>query len=136
VGEPAPGFTVNTLDGSALSLSELRGQVTVVNFWSPECAPCEEEIPDLQAVWEEYRSQGVVFLGISFPELEAGVEDMIADLGVTYPNALDLVAPAQYRITGIPETFVIDPQGRVAYVHIGPVTAQRLRAELDTLLAK
>jgi cytochrome c biogenesis protein CcmG/thiol:disulfide interchange protein DsbE len=136
VGEPAPGFTVNTLDGSSLSLSELRGQVTVVNFWSPECAPCEEEIPDLQAVWEEYRSKGVVFLGISFPELEAGVEDMIASLGVTYPNALDLVAPAQYRITGIPETFVIDPQGRVAYVHIGPVTAQRLRAELDTLLAE
>jgi cytochrome c biogenesis protein CcmG/thiol:disulfide interchange protein DsbE len=93
-------------------------------------------MPDLQAVWKEYRSRGVTFLGISFPELEAAVQDMIVDLGVTYPNALDPVAPAQYGITGIPETFVIDPQGTVAYVHIGPVTAERLRAELDTLLAE
>jgi peroxiredoxin len=136
VGEPAPGFSVMTLDGSRLSLSDLRGQVTVINFWSPECAPCEEEIPDLQAVWEEYRSKGVAFLGISFPELEAAVQDMINDLGVTYPNALDLVAPAAYQITGIPETFVIGPQGRVAYVQIGPVTAERLREELDLLLAE
>jgi cytochrome c biogenesis protein CcmG/thiol:disulfide interchange protein DsbE len=127
---------VNTLDGSSLSLSELRGQVTVLNFWSPECVPCEEEIPDLQAVWEEYRSRGVAFLGVSFPELEAAVQDMITDLGVTYPNALDLVAPVEYKITGIPETFVIGPQGRVAYVHIGPVTAERLRQELDALLAE
>jgi cytochrome c biogenesis protein CcmG/thiol:disulfide interchange protein DsbE len=127
---------VNTLDGSSLSLSELRGQVTVLNFWSPECVPCEEEIPDLQTVWEEYRSRGVAFLGVSFPELEAAVQDMITDLGVTYPNALDLVAPVEYKITGIPETFVIGPQGRVAYVHIGPVTAERLRQELDALLAE
>jgi cytochrome c-type biogenesis protein CcmF len=136
VGEPAPQFSVNTLDGSSLSLSELRGQVTVLNFWSPECVPCEEEIPDLQTVWEEYRSRGVAFLGVSFPELEAAVQGMITDLGVTYPNALDLVAPVEYKITGIPETFVIGPQGRVAYVHIGPVTAERLRQELDALLAE
>jgi peroxiredoxin len=136
VGEAAPEVTVTTLDGSQLTLSELRGQVAVINFWSPECAPCEDEIPDLQTVWEEYRSKSVAFLGISFPELEAAVQDMIADLGVTYPNALDLVAPVEYRITGIPETFVIGPQGRVAYVHIGPVTAERLREELDILLAE
>jgi cytochrome c biogenesis protein CcmG/thiol:disulfide interchange protein DsbE len=136
VGEFAPEFSVITLDGLPLSLTDLRGQVTVLNFWSPECAPCEDEMPDLQAVWEEYGNRGVAFLGISFPELESAVKDMITDLGVTYPNALDLVAPAEYRITGIPETFVIGPQGRVAYVHIGPVTAERLREELDFLLAE
>jgi peroxiredoxin len=136
VGDPAPGFGVTTLDGSEVTLSELRGQVMVVNFWSPDCAPCEDEIPDLQAVWEEYRSRGVFMLGISFPELESGVRQMIADLGVTYPNALDLVAPAQYGITGIPETFVIGPQGRVTYLHIGPLTAERLRDELDKVMVE
>jgi cytochrome c-type biogenesis protein CcmF len=136
VGEPAPEFRVTTLDGSQMALSELRGQVVVVNFWSPECAPCEDEIPDLQTVWEEYRSRGVAFLGISFPELEAAVQEMITDLGITYPNALDLVAPVEYKITGIPETFVIGSRGEVAYVHIGPLSAERLRAELDILLAE
>jgi cytochrome c-type biogenesis protein CcmF len=136
VGELAPGFTVNLLDGSTLSLSQLRGQVAVINFWSPDCNPCKDELPDLQTVWEEYQEKGVTFLGISVPELETKVEDMIADFGVTYPNALDVVAPVQYRITGVPETFVIDRQGRVAYVQIGPVSAQRLREELDVLLAE
>jgi cytochrome c-type biogenesis protein CcmF len=136
VGDPAPGFTVNLLNGSTVSLSELRGQVAVINFWSPDCAPCKEELPDLQKVWEEYQDRGVTFIGISLPELEDKVEDMIADFGVTYPNALDVVSPVQYRITGVPETFVIGPQGRVAYVHIGPVRAERLREELDTLLSE
>jgi cytochrome c-type biogenesis protein CcmF len=136
VGEPAPSFTVGLLDGSTLSLSELRGQVAVINFWSPDCSPCKDELPDLQAVWEEYRDRGVAFLGISVPELETKVRDMIADSGVTYPNALDLNAPVQYRITGVPETFVIASQGNVAYVHIGPVNAGRLREQLDNLLAE
>jgi cytochrome c biogenesis protein CcmG/thiol:disulfide interchange protein DsbE len=136
VGELAPGFTVNLLDGSTLSLSQLRGQVAVINFWSPDCNPCKEELPDLQTVWAQYQDRGVSFLGISVPELETKVEDMIADFGITYPNALDVVSPVQYRITGVPETFVIDRQGRVAYVHIGPVTAERLREELETLLAE
>jgi peroxiredoxin len=136
VGEPAPGFTVNLLDGSTLSLSELRGQVAVINFWSPDCDPCRDELPDLQAVWEEYRYRDVAFLGISLPELETRAQDMITGLGVTYPNALDVIAPVRYGITGVPETFVIGSRGDVAYVHIGPVSARRLREELDTLLAE
>jgi cytochrome c biogenesis protein CcmG/thiol:disulfide interchange protein DsbE len=134
VGEPAPDFTVDLLDGSTLSLSDLRGQVTVINFWSPECQPCEDELPDLQTVWEEYQGGEVSFVGISFPDLEADVRDMVSEFGITYPNGLDTVTPVEYGITGIPETFVLRPEGSVAYVHIGPVTADRLRTELDTLI--
>ncbi len=135
-GDPAPDFTLDLVDGSALSLSDLRGRVVVVNFWSPTCQPCEEEIPDLQLVWEEYRRTGVVFVGISFRELEAEVREMVSELEVSYPNGWDPSAPARYGVTAVPETFVIGPEGRVAYVHIGRVTADRLRAELDVLLAK
>lgn len=91
-------------------------------------------MPDLQTVWEEYQSEGVTFLGVSFPELEADAREMVSEFGVTYPNGLNAVMPVEYGITGVPETFVIGPEGSVAYVHIGPVTADRLRTELDTLV--
>jgi len=136
VGEPAPDFSVDLLDGSTLSLSDLRGQVSVINFWSPECQPCEDELPDLQTIWEEYQDKGVAFLGVSFPDLEASTREMVSEFGITYLNGLDAVMPVDYGITGVPETFIIGPQGSVIYVHIGPVTADRLRTELDTLVAE
>ncbi|MFW6135252.1 MAG: cytochrome c-type biogenesis CcmF C-terminal domain-containing protein [Chloroflexota bacterium] len=134
VGDRAPEFAMALLDGSTLRLAELKGEVTVINFWSPQCQPCEEELPDLQGVWEAYGGRGMTVVGISFPELEAEVREMVAEFGITYPNGLDGVAPAAYGITGVPETFVVGPEGRVRYVHIGPVSAEELRREVDGLL--
>lgn len=136
VGDPAPDFTIALLDGSTLNLSDLRGQVVVLNFWSPHCRPCEDEIPDLQTVWEEYQSQRVSFVGISFPELEDDARDMVSEFGVTYANGLDAMTAVQYGVTAVPETFVIGAEGRVAYVHIGRTTAARLRSEIDALIAE
>jgi peroxiredoxin len=137
-GQPAPDFTLNLLDGSTLSLSELRGQVAVVNFWATWCPPCEDELPDLEAVWTEYQAQGVLFVGIAFQEEEVEVREMAAQFGLTYPLGLDLgdrISTA-FGITGVPETFVVDAQGRVSYVHIGPVNAEELRGELDSLVER
>jgi peroxiredoxin len=135
-GQPAPDFTVELLDGPELSLSELRGQVVVVNFWAPWCEPCEEELPDFQRLWEGYQEQDVLFLGLAFEEDEADVREMMAELGITYPIALDVEdrISAAYGITGIPETFVVDAEGNVAYVHVGPVTGGVLGEQLDSLL--
>jgi cytochrome c biogenesis protein CcmG/thiol:disulfide interchange protein DsbE len=95
-------------------------------------------MPDLQAVWDEYRDDGVAFVGIAFDDERAAVEEMLSRFGVTYPQGLDTVdgISTAYGITGVPETFVLDPQGNVAYVHIGPVTAEDLRGELDALLGR
>ncbi len=136
IGEVAPDFALKLLDGSTLRLSDLRGQVTVVNFWSPECQPCEDELPDLQTVWEEYQDDGVTLVGVSFPDLEPGVREMVTEFGLTYPNGLDDGLAVEYGITGVPETFIMGPEGRLAYVHIGPVTADRLRQELDALVTQ
>jgi len=135
-GEPAPGISVELLDGSTFNLSDLDGQVVVINFWSPDCQPCRDELPDLQAAWEAYRSQEVAFVGISLPNLRADVEEAISEFGLTYPVGLNAVAPARYGITGVPETFLVGPEGKVAYVHIGPISGERLRQELNTLLAQ
>jgi cytochrome c-type biogenesis protein CcmF len=135
-GQAAPDFTLSVLDGTTITLSDLRGQVAVVNFWATWCPPCEDEMPDLQAVWEEYQVEGVVLVGVAFDEEEAAVQEMASRLGVTYPLGLDLgdrISTA-YGITGVPETFVVDGEGKVAYVHIGPVNAEELREELDSVL--
>lgn len=136
VGQPAPDVNVDLLSGETVSLADLGDQVVVINFWSPDCQPCLDEIPGLQSVWESYRDDGVAFLGISLPELEADVRKTVSDLGITYPVALNNRAPAEYGITGVPETFVIGPGGDIAYVHVGPLKAERLREELDSLLAE
>ncbi len=135
-GQPAPTFALELLDGSDVTLSELRGHVVVVNFWGTWCSTCEEQLPLLQTVWSEYREREVVFIGISFRSEEDQVRETAARFGLTYPLGLDQEGrfSADYGITGVPETFVVDAEGRVAYVHVGPVSAGRLRRELERLL--
>ena len=134
VGEPAPPLSVESLDGSVFDLSDLQGQVVLINFWSPDCQPCLDELPDLQAVWEAYEDQRVAFIGLSLPTLEDDVRESVSRFDLTYPIALDTGAPIRYGITGVPETFLIGATGEVAYVHIGPVKADQLREELNALL--
>ena len=137
VGQAAPDFTLDLLDGSTLSLADLDGKVTVINFWATWCAPCEDELPDFQAVWNEYQEQNVGFIGIAIQEAaeQAEVEEMVSRIGITYPIGMDsdeAIFPT-YGVTGVPETFVVDAEGNVAYTHVGPASAEELRAELDSL---
>ncbi len=135
-GQTAPGFMTTSLDGSPLRLSDMAGQVVVVNFWSTWCQPCEDELPALQSVWEDYRDRGVLFVGLASNDQEPAVRAMTERLGVTYPVAMDNneAIASTYGITGVPETFVLDREGRVAKVHIGQVSADQLRQDLDSLL--
>lgn len=135
-GQPAPDFTLTLLDGSTFSLSGQRGQVVVLNFWASWCPPCEVEAPDFRAVWDEYREKGVVFVGVAYKDEEAAVRDFLTRHNLTYLVGLDLAGriAGLYGITGVPETFVVDAEGRVARFYIGPVTADQLRAVLGGLL--
>jgi peroxiredoxin len=135
-GQTAPRFTVNDLAGNSLALSDLRGRVVVVNFWATWCPPCEGELPDLQALWQAYQARGVVFVGVAMQEEAAEVREMASDAGVSFPLALDPEnrIASSYGVTAVPETFVIDAEGRVAYFHIGAVGQEQLQQELDSLL--
>lgn len=115
---PAPDFTLQTYDGQTIRLSEQRGKVIVINFWGSWCEPCHEEAPILQNLWERYQNRGVLFLGIAYLDVERESQAFIAQYGITYPNGLDLGNRISdlYRITGAPETFVIDQQGNLAPV--------------------
>ncbi len=135
-GQPAPDFTLTLLDGSTFSLSGARGQVVVLNFWASWCPPCAAESADLQAVWSEYQEKGVMFVGVAYKDEEAAVRDFLTQHGQTYPVGLDPTGriAGLYGITGVPETFIVDADGRVARFYIGPVTAEQLRVVLDGLL--
>jgi len=136
VGQPAPDFTLTLLEGSRLTLSALRGKVVVVNFWASWCPPCADELPDLQRVWSTYGERGVTLVGVAFSDEEAAVRDFIGRFALTYPVGLDRDGriAGRYGITGVPETFVVDANGNVAAVHIGPVTAEQLMQDVEGAL--
>jgi cytochrome c biogenesis protein CcmG/thiol:disulfide interchange protein DsbE len=137
IGHPAPGFALRTLDGSdTVRLSDLHGQVVVVNFWASWCADCRIEHPDLEAAWQRYRDRGVVVLGVAFQDRPSASEAFVADIGASWPQLSDPGSRTAlaYGVYGVPETFVIGPDGRIESKHIGPVDYGRLSDEITTLL--
>lgn len=133
---PAPDFSVTSFDGEEINLSDLRGQVVVVNFWASWCIPCKDEAPVLQAAWENYRDQGVVILGIAYVDTPTNSLDFIDEFDITYPNAPDAETRVSdaYHITGVPETFIIDQNGQIAQFFYAQVTENSLYPVLDRLI--
>jgi cytochrome c biogenesis protein CcmG/thiol:disulfide interchange protein DsbE len=143
----APDFTLPVLrhgdlpaadaPRDAVALSAYRGTVVVLNFWASWCIPCREEHPVLIAVAREYAGRGVQFLGTSYNDAPSNATRWIETMGgQPYPALLDAGSRTaiDYGLYGVPETFFIGRDGRVAYKHVGPVTAELLRQKIDSLL--
>mgnify|MGYP005852461163 CR=1 FL=1 len=139
IGAKAPDFTLTTFDGDQIALSNLRGKVVVVNFWASWCKPCEQEAADLEAAWRSYKDRGdVVFLGIAWTDTESKAKEYLQRFNITYPNGPDLRTriSQQYRITGVPETYIIGRNGALAHVKLSPfLSLQEIKAAIDPLLA-
>ena len=134
----APDFTLNTFDGEEITLSDLAGQVVVINFWASWCGPCEIEAADLEETWLAYRERGVIFLGVGYVDTEREALEFIVRHNVTYPNGPDLgtrISQA-YRIRGVPETFIVGPNGQLAETIIGPTNRTQLTTILEQLLVE
>lgn len=138
VGQTAPDFVLTTFEGTQIDTAELRGKVIVVNFWASWCNPCELEAADLQAAWENYEPNGdVIFLGVDWTDTDNEAMAYMEKFGITYPNGPDLgtrISQA-YRTTGVPETYVIDQEGILAYAKFGPFNSlSEILAVIDPLL--
>lgn len=118
---PAPAFTLPDLDGKPHALADYRGKVVVLNFWATWCPPCRYEMPAMQRAWEKVRDDGIVFVGVDVGEDADTVFTFLADYPVDFPLLLDQDAKVieQYPVTGLPTTYVIDPQGRITHRAVG-----------------
>ena len=135
IGESAPNFTLTTLEGQPVSLSDYSGKVVLVNFWATWCPSCVSEMPDYEQVFQEKTPEFVV-LGVNLQESGGHVQQYASGLGLTFPVLLDEdgnVTTRQYQVTGMPGSFIIDRQGKIFYRHVGPMNAETLTTKLAEL---
>ena len=124
-------------EGETVSLDDLRGRPVVLNFWASWCPPCRDEAPLLEDLWRRYRDRGVVMLGVDVRDLSGNARDFAEEFGYTYPSVRDGTDETERRFqtTGVPETFIIDRQGRIALHLRGPVTSEeQVSTALDQIL--
>lgn len=133
----APDFTLQTFEGDTLELADYRGQhVVVLNFAGSWCPPCHDEADTLERTYRDYQAEDVLFVGVFGNDTEPEAMEFIDRYDITYPAGLDTDSriAGQFRVTGYPETFVINLNGEVAEHFIGPVTDMRLRDAIEEAL--
>lgn len=134
LNQPAGDFSLQNLAGETVSLSGLRGQVVVVNFWATWCGPCIREMPMFSEFSEQY-PQEIIILGINMQESESVVKGFIDSLPVSYPILLD--PPGQvgrmYQVMALPNTLFIDQEGLLRFHHIGVISEAQFADYLQQL---
>jgi cytochrome c biogenesis protein CcmG/thiol:disulfide interchange protein DsbE len=132
----ASDFTLQTLDGRSVKLSDYRGQVILLNTWASWCPPCRAEMPDLEAYYREHKEDGFVVLAVNDEESASTVANFIQAQGFTFPVLLDPDGKvmSQYGVRGLPTSFFIDRNGMVRGVWSGQLSPERLKQIVDPLL--
>ena len=140
IGGPAPDFTLKSDSGRNLKLSELRGQVVMLNFWATWCAPCREEMPLLNQLYEQYRKVGFTLLAVNIDDEPAKARAMARKLGVSFPVLFDTDKRVSrlYDVAAMPSTLLIDRDGKLRYVHRGYVAGveKKYQSQIRELLAQ
>jgi peroxiredoxin len=136
-GDTPPPFTLNDVAGNPVSLADFAGQPVMLNFWATWCAPCRFEMPDMQAAAERHADQGFVILALNQAESADKIIPFYESLGLTFPALLDdkTTVSAQYGARNVlPSSFFIHPDGTIAAVHRGGLTATQLDRYLELIL--
>ncbi len=118
---PAPDFTLKSLGGKNLKLSEMTGNVVLINFWASWCGPCREEMPLLNALHKKYEALGFTVLGVNVEEDEKNVRGFLKNFPVDFPILLDNKnrVSKQYNVIAMPTTVVVDRDGNMRFLHQG-----------------
>jgi chondroitin AC lyase len=135
-GDPAPEFTLTTFELTPIALQDLRGQFVVLYFWASWSTPCRREATGLEALWQSYRERGVTLVGIPYKDAESASTDFLREYSITYPNGADPLGRIRsaYGVTQVPEVFIIDPDGQVAWTRAGEFSADELEEQLSRLV--
>jgi peroxiredoxin len=133
----APDFSLTTLDGSTVRLSDLRGQPVLINFWASWCGPCRAEMPHIQAAFEDHADDGLVVLGVDQLESPPSVAQFVEQFQLTFPIPLDAdgEVSAAYQARALPTTFFVDADGIIRDTFTGPMSSGLIQSKLETILA-
>lgn len=135
VGNIAPDFQLETLDGEQVALSDYRGRRVMVNFWATWCPPCRAEMPDMQSFYED---KDVEILAINLTGTESsrdGVTDFTNEFGLTFPILMDedTQVANEYQIQPIPSSFMIDSNGRIQYKALGAMNYEMMVQQFEMM---
>ncbi len=141
IGQPAPAYSAQQMDGTPVSLADHKGEVVLLNVWATWCKPCRQEIPALDSLQREFGSRGFRVAGVSIDVITdtVAIAGFARSLGASYTLWLDPddKVSTTFRAIGVPSTYLIDREGVLRWRHMGPVTATDagLRALLDSTLS-
>ncbi|MBI2957457.1 MAG: TlpA family protein disulfide reductase [Chloroflexi bacterium] len=124
--DPAIDFTLPGLDGKNVTLGDLKGKVVLINFWTTWCPACRDEMPLLQAAYDEQRSSGLVVLGVDLKEDRATVEKFLKGNGLSFPVVLDAKGEvsSKYNVYYIPHSVIVDRDGNMRRVKVGAFSSK------------
>jgi cytochrome c biogenesis protein CcmG/thiol:disulfide interchange protein DsbE len=133
IAKPAAPFMVTLYGGGKLRLEDLRGKAVFLNFWASWCPPCRSEARDLEAAWQKVKDKNMVFVGVALQDTDQNAQEFLKEFNITYPNGKDESGKiaVDYGTWGIPESFFIDPQGRITYKHVGAIRAPLVISKLE-----
>ena len=136
----APDFILSKLDGTTLSLNELKGKIVLIDFWATWCPPCRKMIPELKNLYKKYQSQGLEIIGISLDDKDnrETVKSFVENVKIDYPIVIGThaVSNAYGKVTAIPTSFIIDANGVIRDKHVGDRTFGGMERVIKKLLAE
>lgn len=134
----APDFTLPSRSGEAVTLSELKGQVVMINFWATWCGPCRQEMPLLEEMYARYNRMGFTLLGVNVEEDSRGADAYLRETPVSFPILFDSDNEVSklYDVIAMPSTVILDKEGNVRYLHKGykPGYENEYLSQIRTLL--
>ena len=117
----APGFTLQSRDGKAVTLGQFKGDVVMINFWASWCGPCRQEMPLLDNIYKQYKDMGFTLLGVNVEPSSHDANAWLMKTPVSYPILYDTKSQVSqlYHVQAMPTTVIIDRKGIVRFVHNG-----------------
>ena len=134
----ASDFTLKSRSGKNIKLSELRGQVVMINFWASWCGPCRQEMPLLEALYKKYNALGFTLLGVNVEQDSSKAIAYLRDISVSFPILYDTknAVSKAYNISAMPSTVMVDRDGNLRYLHHGykPGYEKEYQQQVKTLI--